>query len=308
LGREAEVGGAENTVDQEATMDADLDTLCTVVYCTADDLLPERQGNARRRVTDAEVVTLCVAQAIMGIPSDRRFLKVARKRLTHLFPAIPSQPAYFKRRRRLVDQLEWLMTMFASQSPGFKDDLLLIDSTPVECARSRETVKRSALADAADYGWCASHSRYFWGFRLHALFALDGTPRALTLASPKHDDREVGLTLLERCNRHGGETVLGDKNYAGRDFASAVSDLDATIVRPRRKDETGHGPHLAPIRQRIESIFWTCKDLLTLERHGARTLQGLRERVLQRFLTLAACVSLNHQLGRPSRALVDYVA
>ena len=282
-------------------MDADLDTLCTVVYCTADDLLPERPGNARRMVTDAEVVTLCVAQAIMGIPSDRRFLKVARKRLSHLFPAIPSQPAYFKRRRRLADQLEWLMAMFASQSPGFRDDLLLIDSTPIECARSRETVKRSALADAADYGWCASHSRYFWGFRLHALFALDGTPRALVLASPKRDDREVGLTLLERCNRDGGETVLGDKNYAGRDFACAVSDLDATIVRPRRKDEPGHGPHLAPIRQRIESIFWTCKDLLTLERHGARTLQGLKERVLQRFLTLAACVTLNHQLGRPSR-------
>ena len=60
-------------------MDADLDTLCTFVYCTADDLLPERAGNARRSVTDAEVVTLCVAQAIMGIPSDRRFFKVARK-------------------------------------------------------------------------------------------------------------------------------------------------------------------------------------------------------------------------------------
>jgi len=42
-------------------MDADLDTLCTVVYCTADDLLPEARANARRRITDAELVTLCVA-------------------------------------------------------------------------------------------------------------------------------------------------------------------------------------------------------------------------------------------------------
>ena len=289
-------------------MDADLDLLLTTVFVTADDLLPERTKNAARRVTDAEVVTLCVAQAIMGIPSDRRFLKVARKRLAHLFPSIPSQPAYFKRRRRLADQLEWLMAMFASQSPGYRDDLLLIDSTPVECARSRETVHRSALADAADYGWCASQHRFFWGFRLHALFALDGTPRALRLVSPKLNDREVELTLLQRCNLAGGETVLGDKNYAGRDFATAVSALDATIVRPRRRDEPGQGPHLAPIRQRIESIFWTCKDLLTLERHGARTLNGLRERILQRFLTLAACITLNHQLGRPTRALADYVA
>ncbi len=38
--------------------------------------------------------------------------------------------------------------------------------------------------------------------------------------------------------------------------------------------------------------FWTCKDLLTLERHGARTFAGVRERVVQRLLTLAAAISL----------------
>lgn len=289
-------------------MDADLDLLLTAVFVTADDLLPERAKNARRSVTDAEVVTLCVAQAIMGIPSDRRFLAVASKRLCHLFPRLPGQPGYFKRRRRLAEALEWLMEVFASQSPGFYDDLLLVDSTPVECARSRETVKRSALADAADYGYCASHSRYFWGFRLHAIFAPDGTPRALALASPKQGEREVAIKLLARCRRQGKVTVIGDKGYAGAQFAKEAGDMNATILRPNRKDEPGNGPHLAPIRQRIESIFWTCKDILTLERHGARTLPGLRERILQRLLCLAAAITLNHQLGRPSRALVDYCA
>ena len=48
-------------------MDADLDLLLTAVFCTADDLLPVKPTNARRSVTDAEVVTLCVAQALMGI-------------------------------------------------------------------------------------------------------------------------------------------------------------------------------------------------------------------------------------------------
>jgi transposase len=114
--------------------------------------------------------------------------------------------------------------------------------------------------------------------------------------------------LLTRCRRQGGETLLGDKGYAGRDFAQAVSDLGAAVLRPTRRDEPGRGPHLAPIRQRIESIFWTLKDILTLERHGARTLPGIRERLAQRFLCLAACIALNHQLGRPTRALVDYCA
>jgi Transposase DDE domain len=296
-------------------MDADLDLLLTVVYCIADDFLPKRAFNARRRVSDAEIVALCVAQAIMGVPSDYRFVAVAGKRLRHLFPTIPSRDAFHKRRLRLSGQIEALIAHFARQSPWFFDDLLLVDSTPVECARSRETVKRGgssslaeALTDAADYGYCASHSRYFFGFRLHALFASDGTPRALALTSPKIDEKQVCVQMVARCEREPGQTLIliGDKNFRGKDFETELAGLDAAIMRPRRKDEPGKGPHLAPIRQRIESIFWTCKDILTLERHGARTLRNLRVRLAARFAALAAAVALNHQLGRPSRSLACY--
>ncbi len=289
-------------------MDADLDLLLIAVFCAADDLLPERAKNAKRMVTDAEVITLCVAQAIMGIPEDPRFLAVAAKRLSHLFPRLPKQPGFWRRRNRLADTIEALIAEFARHSPGFEDDLLLVDSTPVECARSIETTRRSQLADAADYGYCASHSRFFWGFGLHALFALDGTPRALSLNSPKAGEREVCLGLLARCQRTGTVVVIGDKGYAGRDFEANAAALEATIMRPRRKDEPGRGPHLAPIRQRIASIFQTCKDLLTLERHGARTLHGLRVRICARFLALTAAIALNHRLGRPPRALTAYRA
>jgi hypothetical protein len=298
-------------------MDANLDLLLTIVYCLTDDFLPQRPPNARRRITDAEIITLCVAQAIMGIPSDPRFVAVAAHRLGHLFPHLPTRDAFHKRRLRLSGQIEAVIAHFARQSPGYMDDLLLVDSTPVECARSRETVKRAgssslgdALANAADYGYCASHSRYFWGFRLHALFAPDGTPRALALTSPKIDEKLVCVQMVARCERQPGQTLIliGDKNFRGKDFETELAELDATILRPRRKDEKGEGPHLAPIRQRIESIFQTCKDILTLERHGARTLNNLRVRLCARFAALAAAVMLNHQLGRPSRALVDYTA
>jgi len=287
---------------------ADLDLLLIAVFCTADDLLPGPDKNARRILTDAEVVTLAVAQAIMGISSDARFLQTARKQLSHLFPLLPNRPGYLKRRQRLSDTIEWLIGVFASDSPGFHDELVLVDSTPVECARSIETTRRSQLADAADYGYCPSHSRFFWGFRLHALFALDGTPRALRLTSPKTPERDVCLNMLERCHRTGHLFVIGDKGYAGHEFEQAAAQLDATIIRPRRRDEAAGGPQLAPIRQRIESIFQTCKDLLTLERHGARTLHGLATRIKTRFLALAAAIALNHRLGRPPRALANYTA
>ena len=89
-------------------MHADLDLLVISVYCTADDLLPERRRNARRKLSDAEIVALCVAQVLMGIPSDRRFLRAARRQLGHLFPQLPSQDALHKRRARLAETIEWL--------------------------------------------------------------------------------------------------------------------------------------------------------------------------------------------------------
>jgi hypothetical protein len=316
---QVEVGGAfcHHRLQGGASMLADLDLLLIAVFCAADDLLPAAAKNARRIVTDAEVITLCVAQAIMGITSDPRFLAAARKRLAHLFPTLPDRSALYKRREALSDTIEALISEFARYSPGSEDDVLLVDSTPVECARSKETVKRGghstladAISDAADYGYCASHSRFFWGLRLHTLFALDGTPRALVLTSPKIDEKTVCLQMLARCDRAPGQilTLISDKNYRGRQFETDLAQLDAIILRPRRKDEPGKGPHLAPIRQRIESIYWTAKDILTLERHGARTLHGLRTRLACRFLALTAAIALNHRLGLPSRALAQYTA
>jgi len=289
-------------------MDADLDALCTAVYVTADDLLPACAPNARRALNDAEVVTLAVAQAVMGIPSDRRFLAVARKRLSHLFPHLPTQPAYFKRRRGLAETIDWLAGVFAAQSPGYHDDLVLLDSTPVECGRSLDTVRRSALAECCGYGWSRSHSRFFWGMRLHLACALDGTPRRAELRGADEKEREVALDLLPRCLR-GGELVICDKGYVGAAFEAAVARIGGLVVRPARKDEpAGSRPHLGRIRQRIESVFQTFKDILCLERHGARTPEGLRTRVGVRILALAASVWLNHQLGRPTRSLVAFVA
>jgi hypothetical protein len=138
---------------------ADLDLLLTTVFCTADDLLPDRAKNARRRLTDAEVVTLLVAQSLMGITSDRRFLRVARKQLIDLFPGLVGQSGLHKRRAHLADAIEQVMGALARECPGYWDDIVLVDSTPVETARSRETVKRAgdsslddAIANAAAYG------------------------------------------------------------------------------------------------------------------------------------------------------------
>jgi hypothetical protein len=139
--------------------------------------------------------------------------------------------------------------VFGSHSPGARDDVVLLDSTPVECGRSVETVRRSQLADFAGYGYCRSHSRHFWGMRLHLCCAPDGTPRAAALCRADRPEREVALELLPRALR-GGEAIVADKGYAGREFALAVEGMDACLLRPNRRDEPDNGLHLSTIRQR----------------------------------------------------------
>lgn len=290
-------------------MDADLDLLCTSVYCTADDLLPQKPRNWRRELTDAEIVTLCVAQVMMGIPSDRRFLRAAKRQLGHLFLVLPSQSGLHKRRARLEPQIEWLVGVFAAECPSAHDPVVVIDSTPVECGRSVETTRRSHLAEWCGYGYSGSHSRWFWGMRLHLCCSLDGTPRAIMLCGADRKERDVALAqLLPVAAATGATIAIGDKGYAGRDFAAAAAHLGVTIIRPRRHNEDGSTPHLAPIRQRIESVFQTCKDILSLERHGARTLPNLKARIAIRLLALTASIRLNHNLGRQSRTLADLTA
>jgi hypothetical protein len=108
---------------------------------------------------------------------------------------------------------------------------------------------------------------------------------------------------------HGGEQIVCDKGYAGREFAAEVeARFGAEVLRPNRKNEPKRAVHLAMIRQRIESVFWTLKDRLGLERHRARTLDGLRARIAAKLLALAAGVWVNSWLGLPSRSFAQFAA
>ena len=287
-------------------MPPDLDALLTALYVFADDLLPKRTGPGRKpRISDAEVICLAIAQIFLDCPSERRFLRFARGRLAHLFPYIPKQSGYNKRVRALAPQLCLLVNTLARSSPSFCDRLRLLDSTPVPCAHSRETVKRSELAGHAAYGYCAAHSRYFWGFRLYLLCAPDGMPIAFELAPANAPEREVAAELLERALQPG-QLVVTDKGFAGAEFEQLVASLDCQLLRPDRKDEQARFGSLGGIRQWIESIVETTKGQLSLERHGARTLAGLIARIAQRLLALAAGCFNNWLESDPGRHFTAY--
>ena len=73
--------------------------------------------------SDAEIITLAVVQALLGYTSETRWIRRLRT------------DTALRRGSRVDDDTVWLG-----------------DSTPIECARSRPTVMRSALAGWAEYG------------------------------------------------------------------------------------------------------------------------------------------------------------
>jgi hypothetical protein len=288
-----------------------LDTLIAALYVEVDDLFIElgvRQGPGRPpRLSDSELVCLAVAQVLLGCNSERRWLRFVGGRLGHLFPYLPGQSAYNKRLRAAARLLAHAIRHLAELAPSWCDQLRLLDSTPVPCGASRETVKRSELRGWANYGYCASHTRYFWGLRLHLLTTPDGAVAAWALADPKLGDREVARAMLENSPPRPGLLIVADKGYAGREFEDFVRELAAVLVRPDRRDEPHLWGSLGWVRQRMESVNDTLKGQLGLEEHGGRTHLGVFVRIAQRLLALTAGVWHNWLIGAPNkRSLVAY--
>ena len=302
-------------------MDADLDTLATALYVTTDDFLidnPQHRPWRPRigitpRLEDAELVTLAVLQALLGFTSEARWLRYANGRLRGLFPYLPTQSGYNKRVRAATGMLRAVIAHLVACTSRCTDDVGVVDSTPVECGRSRETTKRSDLAGWAEYGYCASHSRLFWGLRLHLVCALSGLPVAFALTGAKSDEREILLGMLDADQNllatHPGQTLMADKNYYGRQFEATLADARIKLLRPARageKPRAGQG-FFKPLRQVIESVNNTLKTQLDLERHGGRTIAGVAARVLQRILALTAAIWHNDRTDQSIlRSLTAY--
>jgi hypothetical protein len=302
-------------------VDADLDTLATALYVRIDDLLKASPQHAPWRpavgiapgLSDAEALTLAVLQALLGQVSEARWLRFARGHLAHLFPYLPGQSGYNKRLRKLGATMRWLIRALARETSLWTDDVWVVDSTPVECGRSKDTTRRSDLAGWAEYGYCASHSRWFWGLRLHLVCTLHGLPVAFALTGAKADERQALLAILaadpDLASLLPGQIIIADKNYYGREFETVLAGAGPCLLRPARHGEPERAGtrFFKPLRQIIESINDTLKGQLDLERHGGHTPAGVAVRVLQRILALTAAIWHNDRTGQAiKRSLLAY--
>jgi hypothetical protein len=292
----------------------DINTLLTALYVKIDDWLgrPRRAGRPPR-LSDAELLTIAVAQALLGIRSEARWLRFLPRHLPGAFPYLPGQSGYNKRLRAAVPLLQRAIRAVAADTDLWHDTTWVVDSTPVECGRSRPTVRRSDLAGWAGYGYCPSHSRFFWGLRLHLVCTPAGLPITWALATPKVDERQVLTAVLEHepdlMTGRPGLLIIADKGYVSAELDRWLAEHGVRLLRPSYRNRTPRpGEHLLkPIRQLIESVNDTLKGQLDLELHGGRTIEGVSARIAQRLLALTAAIWHNRTTGQPkTRSLIAY--
>ena len=230
-------------------MDADLDTLVTALYVTTDDFLIDNPQHRPWRpkvgitpcLDDTELVTLVVLQALLGFTSEARWLRYANSRLRGLFPYLPTQSGYNKRVRAAAGMLRAVIAHLVSCTSRCTDDVWVVDSTPVECGRSRETTKRSDLAGVGRIRVLRLAFALLLGTASASVCALSGLPVAFALTGAKADERDILLGMLDAdpnlLATHPAQTLMADKNYYGRQFETALADAGIDLLRPARKGE-----------------------------------------------------------------------
>ncbi|WAL72646.1 transposase [Kitasatospora sp. YST-16] len=184
-------------------------------------------------------------QALLGFTPERRWLRHATAHLRHLFPYLPGQSGHNRRLRKAADLIAHINRLLATDTSLWSDSVWVVDSTPVECGRSRETAKRSDLAGWTEYGYCANHSRYFWGLRLHLVCTLHGLPVTFALTGAKADERQTLLGMLHAepglVHTRPGQTLIADRHYYGAAFEHELAEWGLHLLPPARKGEPPTG-------------------------------------------------------------------
>jgi hypothetical protein len=285
-------------------MTASLETLVVAAYVFADSLPIPRSGPAGK-ATDQEMIALAVAQATLGIPSDRQFLGLIGRLLPGWFPQLPGQSQFNRRLRRLTPQITAVQMMLAELVAEGR--VRLVDGTLIDCANYPGCAERSAFAGHAAYGRCPSKGRFVWGMRLVLFCDPRGVPVGYDLVGPKTgEERECALRLAAG---QAGALLFADGGFWGREYRASMEAIDVELVTPD-KHRLGERPPgevaKARIRLVIESVFSTLKRQMRLETHLAKTPGGLLQRIAQRLLALTLGIYVNTLIGRPARALAAY--
>src|SRR5215218_9821533 len=292
----------------------DLDSFLVSLYVLVDDWWHERHPYSLRKpgrpalLTDPEVLTLAIFAQWPRFRSERDFWRFASAHLRPYFPKLCTQGQFNRRVRALELELRALQRDFAGQIAEPSAVYRVLDTTLVPAmVRVRASLK-GLFCGQASFGRSASKTEWIYGFKVALAVNPRGVITAFGLAEAASDERPIGDWLIGQ-DRH--DAYLADKGFSSVVWERHwVHNYGALVVATPKDNSKRAWPEsdrrwAAGKRQIIEGVIDQLKDLFALERHRAKTLEGLLARLATKVAAYTCGQRLNVQLGRPLRHLAD---
>ncbi len=292
----------------------DLDSFLVSLYAPVEDWWkaahsPDTAGAGRPSlISDPEILTLAILAQWPRFRSERDFHRFADAHLREHFPTLPSQSQFNRRARALEGEARALSAHLARVVAEEDAVYHVLDTTLVPAVVGVRACRRGLFAGQATFGRCASKTEWVYGFKVGLSITPAGVITAFTLAEASADERPVGEAPIQK---DGHRAYLADKGSTSLDWERHWLAECGALVAATPKDNSKRAwdaagrKWAAGKRQVIEGVINQLKDQFFLERHRAKTLEGLPARLAAKIAAYTCGQYLNLQLGRPLRRLAD---
>lgn len=288
----------------------DFDDFCLWTYTIVDDFwqrfapLFRRPGPAPD-CSDSELLTLALVGECRGWHMETELLSSWREH-TDLFPILPSQSRFNRRRRALQQAFNLVRRAILAVLDVAQDAQGVIDSLPVPVI-GFHLVPGSAAASTwqaygAAFGKVPTKKQTIFGYKLHLLLTARGVILDFELAPANATDVTIGAELLAE---HTDLDVIGDKAYLSEPVAAALWEQNRLRLRtlPRRNQQrqlsSAARRQLNALRQIVETVNGQLTQQFQIEVNHAHTFEGLCTRLHTKLAAHTLCVYLNRLLGNP---------
>lgn len=295
----------------------DFDDFCLWMYVVVDDVWREiapmfkRPGPAPE-CSDSELLTLALVGECRGWAVETDMLSYWKEH-RDLFPVIPSQSRFNRRRRNLMKAFSVIRRVVLSLLDLAADPQCAIDSLPVPAVQFHLVPSSTGdwAAHGADFGKVSSKKLTIFGYKLHLLVTLGGVILDFVLAPASVCDLTIGEELL---STHHDLDVFGDKAYISAAFAAqlALSNQVRLHTLPRSNQKTQLPAAVCHLHNRVRQIIETVNGQLaaqfSIEVNHAHTFWGLCTRLLTKLTAHTLSIYLNRLLGNPEPLQIKALA
>jgi hypothetical protein len=296
------------TTLEDNPMINDFEDFCTWIYMLVDDIWQQieplfKRPGPKPKCSDSELITMAIVGECRGWDVETEMLSYWQEH-RDLFPNIPSQSRFNRRRRNLMLAFNLIRRTVLQMLDLAQDPQCVIDSLPIPVVQFYLVPGATGdwKAYGATFGKVPSRNETIFGYKLHLLVTLGGLILDFELASANATDLEVGFELL---SVHTDLDVLGDKAYISADKAAQLWRQNRLRLRtiPRRNQKKQLSAHLKKtynkLRQVIETVNGQLSEQFNIEKNHAHTFWGLCTRLYTKLTAHTLCIYINRLLGNP---------